>query len=77
MSERVRDVFGAVHAGTPDGNDFTLCGDAMEGEKGDEEMEPTTARINCERCIRVIIYAKSIRAPEIAMAAPKRAKGGR
>jgi len=59
-----------VHAGNADGDDRTLCGDALEGDEdnGFESLLPTHTKITCELCIRIITHCKAIRASEIAPA---------
>ena len=49
-NRHLKDADGVVHAPGPDGNDLVLCGDAREGESGEQNMIWTAARINCERC---------------------------
>lgn len=49
-----------IHAGPSDGYDMTLCGVALEGEHGDNVMQPTRRRITCGRCVGIIRYCKSI-----------------
>jgi len=61
MGEHVRErSTGLVHGGTMDGNDYTLCGTAMEGENGDDNMVVTNRRISCGQCIALILHCKSI-----------------
>lgn len=52
-----------IHCDGPDGNDYTLCGFALEGEDGTEPLEEVARRrITCEQCIKVITFAKAIKA---------------
>jgi len=63
---------GVVHADGGDGNDYVLCGDAMDGENGDAFMiETVRHKITCSRCIRVIVTAKAIHSSLIGKAADK------
>lgn len=56
-----------IHAGGASGNDYTLCGCALEGENGDTEMdEVTRGRINCPDCIGIIRHCKTIPARLLA-----------
>jgi hypothetical protein len=62
-----------VHAEAADGDDRTLCGDALEGDFDNKfgALLPTdggAGQINCELCVRIITYCKSVRANEIAPA---------
>lgn len=50
---------GAIHAGGPDGNDYTLCGFSLDGDQG-EVVEIERGRISCSQCVNTINYAKSI-----------------
>lgn len=54
-----------VHCDGPDGNDYTLCGFATEGETGDSPLTETHAQINCDKCIGVINFCRQIRAGEV------------
>jgi hypothetical protein len=54
-----------VHCDGPDGNDYTLCGLALEGENGDEPMEETNWRVTCKQCIGTIAYCKAVRSKEL------------
>jgi hypothetical protein len=55
-----------IHCGPCDGNDYTLCGYALEGEASsneDGDAEPELVlrgKINCEKCITIIRFAKTI-----------------
>lgn len=50
-----------IHSGPADGCDYTLCGAAMDGEDGDNEMsEVARGKIDCERCVRIIRFCKQI-----------------
>lgn len=59
------DDAGLIHSGPHAGNDYTLCGRAMDGETGDEEMTLTNRRITCPDCIEIIDFCKGIRAAKI------------
>lgn len=55
-----------VHCEGADGNDYTLCGDALEGVNGDEPMEATWRDpIRCGRCAQIIAFAKKIKSKEV------------
>lgn len=54
-----------VHCDGPGGMDYTLCGAALEGENGDEQMTETPFKVNCERCISIIDFCMDIKAREI------------
>lgn len=49
-----------VHAGAHGGNDYTLCGAALDGEDGNGQMLRTRRRVTCRECIGIIRYCKSI-----------------
>lgn len=49
---------GVFHADGYDGTDYTLCGTAFEGVDGDAEVTPSTRRINCPKCVAIILAAK-------------------
>lgn len=53
-----------IHAGPSDGNDYTLCGYALEGECSPggevETIKVDRGKINCEKCITIVRYAKAI-----------------
>ena len=52
---------GTIHAEYPCGDDRTLCGAALEGEDGDDEMqEVARGKINCPDCLNTIQHCKSI-----------------
>ena len=66
---RMKDVDGQVrtHAQRPDGNDFTLCGFTLDGDRSCVEWEQTTDDpITCEQCWAVITFVRSIRQKKIA-----------
>lgn len=65
--------YAVIHAGTHGGNDYTLCGAALDGEDGDSSMMGTRRRITCQECIRIIRYCKSI--PARLVNAPAVASG--
>lgn len=54
-----------VHCDGVGGDGYTLCGDATEGENGDEPMEITRDLVRCKRCIAVIDFCKTVRAKEM------------
>jgi hypothetical protein len=57
-----------IHAGRADGMDTTLCGDDIVGDSIDERGSyycvSTKEKINCERCIEIIKFCKSIKRSE-------------
>lgn len=63
--KHLRDIDGAVHCEGADGVDCTLCGLALEGERGDTPMAEVHKGIDCERCITTIYFCKRIRNGEI------------
>lgn len=56
----VVDRHAIIHAGPSDGHDMTLCGAALEGERGGNQMLRTRRRITCSRCIGIIRYCRTI-----------------
>ena len=54
-----------IHCEGVIGTDYTLCGAAMEGVRGNEIMTETRASINCSQCITVIKFCQKIRAGEL------------
>lgn len=50
-----------VHCGPADGNDLTLCGFTLDGDQG-EIIEWDSGRIDCEQCLAVIYFCRSIHA---------------
>lgn len=65
MVERYADHTGIVHFMGIFGGDYTLCGDALEGEKGDTPMAKTREKVDCENCKGVVAYCKAIGKTEI------------
>ena len=66
MQINYRDIeSGVVHAPPFAGQDFVLCGNAMEGDNLSDvgEVEETTDPIDCDVCIRMIRFCKSLRLP--------------
>jgi len=62
-SEVVEDgvrAYARIHLGRNDGLDMTLCGVALEGERGDNQMLRTRRRVTCTQCIGTIRYCKTI-----------------
>ena len=69
MTERLRSsADNLVHFGSPDGNDYFLCGFAYEGEDGRDCADPTRGRVNCPRCIEVVRFCKTIKTREMRKA---------
>lgn len=69
MSKHWKDPEGVVHSEGESGDDLMLCGDAPEGADFDVSaksvhMTETVERIDCDRCIRLIRFAKSINSRE-------------
>lgn len=54
-----------IHCEAHDGSGYTLCGAALEGTYGDQEMTETHANINCERCIAIIDHCRKVRPGEV------------
>lgn len=66
MQNNFRDLeTGIVHAPTWGGNDYTLCGNGMEGEHTCEigEVVETHDDIDCEFCIAIILHCRALRLP--------------
>ncbi len=63
-----------IHSEGSDGCDYTLCGAALEGVNGDEEMTETHASINCERCIGIIDFCRKIRPGEVCSPFQRRSR---
>ena len=61
-----------VHCDTSDGVDYTLCGEALEGERGDTPMTETFEGIDCPRCIDIIRFCQKVRPGEIKMPSERR-----
>lgn len=55
-----------IHCEGANGNDYTLCGFALEGETGNQPLDRTEAQITCRECIGIINFCRQIRAGEIA-----------
>lgn len=55
-----------IHCEGPDGNDYTLCGFALDGEDGDVRLVETHSQITCHQCIRTIEFCRRVRPGEIA-----------
>lgn len=61
-----------VHAASPDGVDYTLCGDDICGDNISEKerWEPATHthdKIDCARCICIIKYCKTVKPKELSI----------
>lgn len=56
-----------IHCDGIDGAGYTLCGAALEGVGGDEEMTETHASINCDKCISIIDFCRKVRPGEVAL----------
>jgi hypothetical protein len=54
-----------VHCDGSGGNDYTLCGYALEGETGNDPLTETLAQINCSKCIEIINFCRQIRSGEV------------
>jgi len=63
---------GAIASG-----EFTLCGRALEGERGDEQMEITRDLIRCPDCEAIIAHCKIIKPSEINQFSRRRLKARR
>lgn len=56
-----------IHCGPAQGNDYVLCGAAMDGETGGEFMiDVSRGKINCHRCVAIIRFCKAIPARILA-----------
>jgi len=66
-----------VHAESAGGVDYTLCGDALEGENGDTPMELTRDLIRCGRCEAIILHCKMIKPAEINKFSRRRIEAAR
>lgn len=45
--------------------EFTLCGLALEGERGDTPMQETRDLIRCQDCESIILHCKMVKPAEI------------
>lgn len=72
--KHLEDIDGVIHCEGPDGADYSLCGLALEGERGDTPMTDTAEDIDCGRCIATIRFCKRVRDGEIK--APFRRRTG-
>lgn len=64
--KHLRDIDGDVHCeGAVAAGEFTLCGLALEGERGDAQMTETPAGIDCRNCVAIIEQCKRVRNGEI------------
>lgn len=64
--KHLRDVDGVIHCvGAVAAGEFSLCGLALEGERGDTPMIEIHKSIDCRNCIATIEHCKSIRNREI------------
>lgn len=74
MSDEIKSVFAeneeGVHLLSPINAEYTLCGDAFDGQPSDFTFDYThtleherTARrtVTCERCIQVILRCRGVR----------------
>ena len=61
---------GLIHCDGYDGNDYVLCGVAVEGENGDSHMRETIRRVTCPSCISLIQFCKAIPAGRLALKEP-------
>ena len=65
LRERLHDRT-IIHCDGVDGNDYTLCGYATEGEQsgwngGGLPVESVTrGKISCDQCLRIIRFAKQV-----------------
>lgn len=73
--KHLRDIDGAIHLEGPDGVDYTLCGHALEGERGDTPMVETNEGIDCDRCIGIINHCRRVRGGQIKPAFKRRRLG--
>ena len=60
----LRDIDGVTHSEGAAG-EFTLCGLAPEGERGDEYMVEVAGPIDCKNCIGIIRHCKSLKKYQI------------
>ncbi|MDB5656662.1 MAG: hypothetical protein JWQ94_4275 [Tardiphaga sp.] len=50
-----------IHCGPAVGGDSTLCGFAMEGERGDHPLAAVMlGKINCPSCVAIIRFCKAV-----------------
>lgn len=59
-----REHDGRIHCEEAGGGGYTLCGAALEGERGDQHMTDTAATINCRECVGIIEFCKRVRGGE-------------
>lgn len=64
MAKHHLDCDGVVHCEENGGAGYTLCGLALEGERGATPMTDTAARINCGECVAIIKFCQRVRAGE-------------
>ena len=85
MTDRYREMTPSgpvIHCGPYDGNDYTLCGYALEGEASrdggcEEPTMVTRGKINCDRCVALIQFAKKVPARLLASPPTAQREGGR
>lgn len=66
MAERFRSSEDdRVHFGSPDGNDYFLCGLAYEGADGLADIKAVKRRVDCEQCIGIVRFCKTVKAHEM------------
>ncbi len=71
--KHIKDVDRVVHCEGADGNDYTLCGEALEGVNGDTPMVETQEGIDCGRCIGIIQHCRRVGRGEIKLPFQRRA----
>jgi hypothetical protein len=54
-----------IHCESAGGNDFTLCGYSLDGERGDDLLISTRLPINCPTCIGIINFCRRLRTDEV------------
>lgn len=73
--KHLKDIDRVVHCeGVVAGGEFTLCGLALEGERGDAVMADTFEGIDCANCIAIIRHCRNVRGGQIKPAFQRRAR---
>lgn len=62
-----------VHADNPIADSYTLCGASLDGDNGERTVEVRQIHkpIDCDDCLKIITYVKSIKRHEISASAMK------
>jgi len=51
---------GVAHANGPLSDEYTLCGDALEGVNGDDIAYEYAGRVSCPTCIAIIEHCRKM-----------------